>query len=248
MPKIAGFQEQIKALSKISKAIASDLYLEDILKLIVSVTAEVMDSNICSLMLVDDKTKELVIRATQSVSDEYNKKPPLKIGEGIAGKVVGGNKPIAVKDVTQEKEYKYRDIAKKENLHSLLCVPLAVKGKVIGAINCYTSVPHDCSETEIEILTSIANQAAVAIENTELLVKSKVIQEELESRKKVERAKGILMRDEDLTEEESYLKIRKYSMDNRKTIREVAEAIILTADMKKLTDINKTNAHKAKAS
>jgi AmiR/NasT family two-component response regulator len=75
----------------------------------------------------------------------------------------------------------------------------------------------------------------VAIENTELVVKSKVIQEELETRKRIERAKGIMMRDEGLTEEQAYLKIRKYSMDNRKTMREVAEAIILAADMKHLT-------------
>lgn len=229
------FEEQIKALLKISKAITSDLYLEDILRLIVTVTAEVLGSNICSLMLLDEKTNELAVRASQSISEEYNRKPPLKIGEGIAGKVAKENRPIAVKDVTKEKEYKHKDIAKKEGLSSLLCVPLAVRGKVIGVINCYTSKPHDFSETEIEMLTTIANQAAVAIENTELMVKSKVIQEELETRKRIERAKGILMRDEGLSEEQAYLKIRKYSMDNRKTMREVAEAIILAADMKHLT-------------
>ncbi|MCK5393874.1 MAG: ANTAR domain-containing protein, partial [Candidatus Omnitrophica bacterium] len=81
---------------------------------------------------------------------------------------------------------------------------------------------------------SIANQAAVAIENTELMVKSRVIQEELETRKKTERAKGILMNQEGITEEQAYLKLRKYSMDNRKSMREVSEAVILTADMKKL--------------
>ena len=227
------YEEQIKALSKISKAIASDLYLEDILSLIVAVTAQAMGSNICSLMLIDEKTKELVIRATQSISEEYNKKPPLKVGEGIAGKAARENKPIAVKDVTKEKEYKYGDIAKKEGLCSLLCIPLAVKGKVIGVINCYTPSPHDFSETEIDILTSIANQAAVAIENTELMVKSRVIQEELESRKRIERAKGILMKDEGSTEEEAYLKLQRFSMDHRKTMREVAEAIILASEMKK---------------
>ncbi len=232
----AQFAEQIKALSKISKAITSDYYLEDILRLIVTVTAEALDSNICSLMLVDDKTKELVVRATQSISEEYNKKTPLKIGEGIAGKAAKENRPIAIKDVTKEKEYKYKDIAKKEGLCSLLCVPLSVKGKVIGVINCYTSKPHDFSDDEIELLTTIANQAAIAIENTELIVKTKVIQEELEVRKRVERAKGILMRQEGLNEEEAYLKIRKYSMDNRKTMREVAEAIILAADMKQATE------------
>jgi len=227
------YEEQIRALSKISKAITSDLYLEDILRLIVTVTAEMMGSNICSLMLIDEKKNELVIRATQSMSEEYNKKPPLKIGEGIAGKAAKENKPIIIKDVTREKEYKYQDIAKKENLCCLLCVPLNVKGRVIGVINCYTSSAHDFTETEINILTSIANQAAVAIENTELMVRSRVIQEELEARKRIERAKGILMKEEGLTEEESYLKLRRYSMDHRKTMREVAEAIILAADMKK---------------
>jgi len=227
------YEEQIKALSKISKAIASDLYLEDILRLIVAVTAQVMGSNICSLMLIDEKSGELVIRATQSISEEYNKKPPLKVGEGIAGKVAKENKSVTIKDVTEEKEYKYGNIAKKEGLYSLLCIPLAVKGKVIGVINCYTASPHDFTETEIDILTSIANQAAVAIENTELMVRSRVIQEELEARKRIERAKGILMKGEGLTEEKAYLKLQKFSMDNRKTMREVAEAIILTSEMKR---------------
>jgi len=233
------YQEQINALTKISKAIASDIYLEDILRLIVTVTAEMMGSNICSLMLIDEQKKELVIKATQSVSEEYNKKPPLKLGEGIAGKVAKENKPIAIKDVTKEKEYKHKDIAKKEGLCSLLCVPLVAKGKVIGAINCYTSTPHEFSETEINILTSVANQAAVAIENAELMVKSKVIQEELEIRKRIERAKGVLMKEQGLTEEEAYLKIRRYSMDSRKTMREVAEAIILSSDMKKITEVKR---------
>jgi AmiR/NasT family two-component response regulator len=109
----------------------------------------------------------------------------------------------------------------------------SVKGKVIGVINCYTPFSHDFTETEVNILNSIANQAAVAIENTELMVKSRVIQEELEARKRIERAKGILMKEEGMTEEHAYLKLRRYSMDHRKTMREVAEAIILAASMKK---------------
>ena len=140
---------------------------------------------------------------------------------------------VLVKDVTKEREYKYGDIAKKEGLCSLLCISLAVKGKVIGVLNCYTPTSHDFTETEIDILTSIANQVAVAIENTELMVKSRMIQEELESRKRIERAKDILMKDKGLTEEEAYLKLQRFSMDYRKTMREIAEAIILTSEMKK---------------
>lgn len=224
---------QIEALSKISGAITSDLYIEDILRLIVIVTAEIMKSKICSLMLVDEKKKEVSIRATQSMSEDYNKKPPIKINEGIVGKVIAQKKPITVLDVTREKEYKYRDIAVKEGLKSLLCVPMIVKGRAIGVINCYTQQPHEFTRTEINILTSVANQAAVAIENTELMVRNKVIQEELESRKVVEKAKGILMKEQGLSEDEAFRMIQKHSMDNRRLMREIAEAIILTAQMKK---------------
>ena len=73
----------IEALSKIAQVITSDMYLDDILKLIVTVTAQTLGSKICSIMLVDEKNQELVIRATQSISEDYNQKPPLKIGEGL---------------------------------------------------------------------------------------------------------------------------------------------------------------------
>ena len=225
--------KQIEALSKIGKAITSDLFIEDILRLIVIVTAQMMKSKICSLMLLDEKRQEIFIRATQSMSEEYNKKPPLKLGEGIVGKAIEEKRPIAVLEIEKEKEYKYRDIAIKEGLRSLLSVPMIVKGKAIGAINCYTQRLHKFTKTEVDILTSVANQAAVAIENTELLVKTKVIQEELESRKIVERAKGILMKEQGLSEEEAFRKIQKHSMDSRRSMREVAEAIILTAQIKK---------------
>lgn len=224
--------DTIEALSKISKAISSELYLEDILKLIVTVTAEVMNSRICSLMLLDEKKQNLKIRATQSISDAYINKNPLARGEGVAWKAVLVNKAVTVLDVTKEPEYKYKDIAGKEGLVSLLCVPLAVKGKVIGVLNCYTSTPHKFTPTEVNVLTSVANQAAIAIENTELMVKTRIIQEELETRKAVERAKGILMKQEALTEEEAFRRIQKYSMDRRKPMKEVAEAIIVAYEMK----------------
>lgn len=229
--KIRPETHHIEALSKISQAITSDLYLEDILRLIVAVVAQVMNSKICSIMLLDEKREYLVIRATQSISEDYNKKQPLKVGEGIAGKVVAANRPISVYNVTQEREYKYKDIAKKEGLASLLCVPLSVKNKAIGVINVYTTTPHKFSKNEVNVLTAVASQAALVIENTELMVKTKIIQEELESRKIIERAKGILMQEKKIGEDEAYRLIQKYSMDKRKSMRHVAEAIIMTKEM-----------------
>lgn len=225
--------DELKALYKISHAITSDMYIEDILKLIVNVTAKVFKSKICSILLYDEKERVLKIRATQAMSEEYLKKPPLKVGEGIAGKVFETKKPIIVEDVRKEKEYKYRDIAKKEGLVSMLSVPMIVRNRAIGVLNVYTPHHHKFTEKEIEAISSIANQAAIVIENTELLIKTKILEEELETRKKVEKAKGILMKEENLTEEEAYNKLRKFSMDRRMSMKEVAEAIILAHEIKK---------------
>src|SRR5512135_2133514 len=97
--------KHLRIISEVSKAISSDLYLEDILRLIVTVTAEVLNSKICSILLVDEEKQELVIRATQSVSEAYNKKPNMKLGEGIAGMVAKEKKPVAVLDVKNEPNY-----------------------------------------------------------------------------------------------------------------------------------------------
>lgn len=231
--KDKSYSKQIEALSKISKAISSELYLDNILKLIVTVTAEVMGSKICSLMLLDEDKKKLIVRATQSVSEEYNRKPNLKLGEGIAGRVAQANRLISVVDVKKDTRYVNVEIARKEKLCSLLSVPLSVRGKVIGVINCYTSSPHRFTKSEMDVLTTVANQAAIAIENTELMVKSKVIQEELETRKLVERAKDILMEELAISGQEAFRKIQKQSMNSRKPMREIAEAIILAREIKK---------------
>lgn len=230
--KLDSTKDIIKALSKIGEAITSDLYLEDILKLVVTVTAEVMGSKICSLMLLDPKKKELTIKATQSISKEYINKNPLKLGDGVAGKVALENKAMVVSNIQTDKSYKYKEIAVGEGLVSLLCVPLHVKGKVIGVLNTYTAEQYNFSDYEINILQTVADQAAIVLENYRLVIESKVIKEELETRKALERAKGILMREENLSEEEAFKKIQKFAMDKRKSVRELAEAIILSHEMK----------------
>jgi len=231
-PKKLSYKKQIETLSKVSEAITSSLYLEDILKLIVTVTAEVMNSKICSLMMLDEKTKTLTVKATQSMSEAYNKKPSLKLGEGIAGKAALKTRPTIIKDVKKDPNYRNVAIAKKEGLYSLLCMPLKVKDRVIGVLNLYTSRPHKFSDSEIGVLTAVANQAAIVIENSQLLVETKVVQEELASRKLVERAKGILMKTQKYTEEEAFKKIQKLAMNTRRSMKDIAEAIILAQSVR----------------
>jgi len=78
---------------------------------------------------------------------------------------------------------------------------------------------------------TVANQAAVAIMNTELMVKTRVIQEELEARKLIERAKEILMVRRNMSGQQAYRWLQKRSMDVRKPIRQIAEAVILSDEI-----------------
>ncbi len=225
------FQRHIEALTRISRAITSDRYIEDILRLIVTVTAETMHSKICALWLLDKGDDTFKLRATQSISEDYLKERSLKIGEGVVGQVALTREPRLVVSVLEDQDYKEKELAKKEGLVSMLSVPMVVKDRVIGVINCYTSYWHEFTETEKNVLITVANEAAVAIENTELMVESRVIQEELETRKLIERAKDILMTRRDMSGQEAFRSIQKRSMDVRKSMKEIAEAIILTEEI-----------------
>ena len=232
--KAETYNEYIKAIKDISRAITSDLYLEDILKLIVMVTAKVTGVEICSLWLIDESQKQKMIRlkATQAIDHEYVKDRALDMDEGVVGYVATHGKPLVVKDVLKEERFKEKEMAKKLGLISMLGIPLKVRDeKVIGVLNCFTSEPHNFSGAEIDLITAVAHQAAVAILNTELMVKTKVIQEELETRKLVEKAKEVLMVRRKLDGDEAYRWIQKRSMDSRKSMRRVAEAIILAEEL-----------------
>jgi len=226
------YKAYIDTLNKISKAITSDLYLEDMLKLIVTLTANVMKAKICSLWLLDESTKELKIRATQTMSSEYLKDRALKVGEGIVGLVAKDKKAITILNVLEDERYKEKKLAKKEGFVSILSVPMMVKKKVIGVINCYTTDVYKFTKSDSSLLVTVANQSAVAIVNTELMVKTKIVQEELATRKKVEKAKGLLMKSQKLSEEEAYSLIRKSSMNKRVAMKDIAEAIILASEIK----------------
>ena len=228
------YDSYLKALMDISRAITSDLYIEDILKLIVMVTAKVMGVDICSLWLVDgegDKRK-IRLKATQAIDPDYVKDRVLKINEGVVGFVVARNRPLILEDIFAEPRFKEKEMARKLGLASMVSVPMNVQGdKVVGVLNCFTSTPYRFSETEVNLITTVANQAAVAIMNTELMVKTRVIQEELETRKLVERAKEVLMRRRNMSGAQAYRWIQKRSMDSRKSILHVAEAVLLSDEL-----------------
>jgi len=122
-------------------------------------------------------------------------------------------------------------MARRLGLVSMLGVPLHVKeDRVIGVLDCFTLSSHRFSNAEINLITTVASQAAIAIENTNLIVRTKIIEEELEKRKIVEKAKEILMAKKAFPRKSHSAGCRK-SMDTRKSMKEIAEAIIIAQDI-----------------
>jgi signal transduction protein with GAF and PtsI domain len=168
---------ELSTLAKVSETVTSPLYLDEMLSLITEMAGKVMGTPVCSLLLLDPARALLTLRAAWGASAAYRQKPPLKEGEGIAGLVMRERKPMAITDVRAEPRYQARDLAEREGLASLLCVPLMVRDRSIGVLNCYTTQPHLFGEAEITLASTLANQTALAIENAQLVTNAAVVRE-----------------------------------------------------------------------
>ena len=115
----ADLHQIIETLASVSDIVVSTRYLDEILQLIVTMTAELTDSKICSLMLLDDAKQALVIKATQALSSAYRNKPPTKVGQSISGLAVKERRPISVLDVTTDSRYMFQEVARHDGLRSL---------------------------------------------------------------------------------------------------------------------------------
>jgi two-component sensor histidine kinase len=107
----------------------------------------------------------------------FNQRPPLKVGQGVTGAVVRERKPMAVRDIQTDERYPFRRLAQQEGLVSMLSVPLTVRERVIGALNCYTTYPRAFGEAEIALFSTLANQTALAIENAQLVTNAAIVRE-----------------------------------------------------------------------
>jgi GAF domain-containing protein len=224
---------RMEALAGLARTITEENYLDRILQAISAMVAETFESPVCSIMLIDEDRRELVISAAQCSSPDYLHKMPLKIEDSLIGRVVREGRAIMVPNVVEEKQYRYPELARKTGLASLLSVPLVTREKVIGTINIYTREIRQFSDEETGFVRVVAGQAAIAIENARLMSETLEMKRALEARKLIERAKGILQQKYGLTEEEAYLRLRNESRRLRRPMRDLAEAVILADDLEK---------------
>jgi len=226
--------KRIKAFTDISRAIATDQPLDAVLNRIVLITARVLVYEVCSIWLVDDSVtpRRLRLTATQAMDPAYARPRSLGRVEGFAGFVATHRQVLRIRDILKEPRYKEKDMARKLGLVSLLSVPVHWgEDDVTGVLNVFTNRLHEFSEEEVHMVTAIGNLTAFAIQNASLMNRMGAVEEELETRKVVERAKEILVRRHSLSGEEAFRWIQKKSMNSRKGMRQIAEAVLLSEDV-----------------
>jgi len=225
-------QAELTALREISRAISSAWGLNQTLSLITHKTAEVMHMDSCSIYLREQPDSDvLVLKASTGLAAEAIGRARLKMGEGLTGWAAQHRQPVAVSDAPADPRFKLLPETKELRFKSLLAVPLISRDETIGAMNVQTRNHHVYGDDEVELLSTIADLTAGIIEKAMLYEEIGGLKEALETRKLVERAKGILMKRYQIDEEEAFKRIHHLSRNTRRPMREIAQAIILTADL-----------------
>jgi signal transduction histidine kinase len=161
--------EELAVLNEMSTSLSSTLDLDEVLTLIMERINAVLKVEAGSLLLIDDKTEELVFQIALGEKAEGVKPFRLQMGQGIAGYVAQSGEPLMISDVQKDRRhYKGVDVTTDFLTRSILCVPMIFKGKVTGVIEIMNKLEGDFAENDLTLLNSIATYAAIAIENARL--------------------------------------------------------------------------------
>jgi len=168
--------KMLMPLFELSNALMSEVNLERLLALVVEIVSHETRADRVSLMLLDKSGQELAIKAAVGLPSDVVRTAMEKVGRGIAGSVAKSGKPILLNG---EVEHKDRVVSGRTS--SALCVPLAVGGRVIGVLNSSkTGEENRFTQSDLQLLSILAGQAAIAIENARLFQSVEIQQARLE--------------------------------------------------------------------
>jgi signal transduction protein with GAF and PtsI domain len=167
----------LKGLLQVSKAINSALDVKKVLNLLVKTVTTALDIKAAGVRLLDEKRQQMELVASYGLSDRYITKGPVGTDKSITDAMMG--KAVSIYEVDSDPRASYVKESVEEGIKSILSVPIVLKGNVIGVMRIYTSEPRDFSDDEITFITSLSEQAALAMENARLYQKLKGEYEEL---------------------------------------------------------------------
>jgi signal transduction histidine kinase len=176
---VAHSARKLESLFRVAQSTISSLNLEEILHRVTVDACQLMETKVCSLMLLSSGRDKLELRACHGAGPDYLSRPPLSVEDSLIGNVVRRGKAVQVYNVQEHDAYRHIELARKEGLVSLLSVPMAVGDTIIGALSVYTGQPCRYSTQDIKILSTLANLSAIAIENARLHEKMVAAEEQL---------------------------------------------------------------------
>ena len=158
---------QLETLYEVGKIISSELNFKKLQNMILEVVAKVIKAEKGSLMILDDAEQILTIGVAVGLSEDITRDTRMEVNQSVAGWVVRNKKPLFVRNVETDEVFKS---IKKENVRkgTLMCMPLIAKDKILGTLNVSKSLPDSFSDRDFETFRSLANQAAIAIDNARL--------------------------------------------------------------------------------
>ena len=160
--------KELALLYKIGRDMSSTLELEQVLAIITDRMTTILDSDICSILILDKKTRELSIKFARGLDEEVIRNTRIKMGEAISGWVAEHKESILVNVVEADPRFP-KDNPEKYYTHSLISVPLLIKDEVIGVININHKAKGGLfSKDDFRFAGGVANEAAIAIENARL--------------------------------------------------------------------------------
>lgn len=147
--------------------------LQSLLDLVAQTVVKVLGAKACSIRLLSDDRKELVIKSVANLSSEYLNKGPILLADSqIDRQVLSALAPLYIADEGNDPRVLYPAEARREGIVSALCAPMAHRGRPEGVLRVYTDRMHEFDRYEVSLLTAIATQAAVAIANARLNVEA----------------------------------------------------------------------------
>ncbi|MEW6188804.1 MAG: HD domain-containing phosphohydrolase, partial [Actinomycetota bacterium] len=157
---------ELSALNKLAFSLGAELDLKDILNQAIDQALLVTGADSGSIMLLDEETQTLTIKAARGIELEFQRKTRLKVGQGIAGWVAKASEPLIITDSENER---FKRFLRRDEIISALSVPLKAKEKVIGVLSVNRKTSKEpFTEENLNLISSFAAQVAVAIENARL--------------------------------------------------------------------------------
>jgi signal transduction protein with GAF and PtsI domain len=224
--------QETKILHEIIETISYNLDLREVLDRIVKIVSGVTRADSCFLYLVDGN--DLILRASLNPKPLEIGSVKLKLSEGITGWVATNKKTAAIPSGAYlDKRFKFINSLPEDRFEGFLSVPIIYRDKVLGVINVQHSRPRTYSTAEITLFELVAKATGGAIENASLFSEKEALKEALETRKVIEKAKGILMKEYTVSEDQAYKLLHKKSMDKRMSMKDIAQAIIISSEFMK---------------